>query len=297
MRFSISHSVRYAYDRPVFIEPHILRLRPLHEPAQRLREFLCRIIPTPQHVGHALDQDDNHAMFACFQGNTEQLTVEAWAEVTTSLTNPFDYVLHPGAESLDQLYGDDLRVHLSPFLDTLRDTRSFGNEDEDGRTSGGCGPRSLSVEIAERSNRKTLAFLQHLNDDLNRRFNFIVREQGDPLPPDVTLQRRDVACRDVAALFIQMCRSVGIASRFVSGYTEPDPDTTEHDMHAWAEVYLPGAGWRGYDPTIGLAVADRHVSVAKSADPANAAPVSGSIRGTDASAKMSTKVRIAVTSP
>lgn len=296
MRFSISHSVRYAYDRPVFIEPHTLRLRPLQEPAQRLGEFLCRIIPTPQHVGHALDQDDNHAMFACFQGTTEQLVVDAWAEVRTSSTNPFDYVLHPGSESLDRLYGDNLRIHLSPFLETIRDTRSFVNEDKDGPTSGGRDPSALASAIAEDTNRMTLPFLDHLNADLNRRFSFIVREQGAPLAPEETLQRKEVACRDVASLFIRMCRSVGIASRFVSGYTEPDPDTTEHDMHAWAEVYLPGAGWRGYDPTIGLAVADRHVSVAKSPDPANAAPVSGSIRGTNVSAKMSTKVRIAVTS-
>ena len=294
MRFSISHTVRYEYDRPVFVEPHILRLRPLHAPAQCVDDFLCRINPTPQHVGYALDQDDNHAMFACFQGTTDRLIIEAEAEVSTSLTNPFDYVLHPGAASLNQLYSDQLRFALSPFLDAQHGFGESHELDRGGQTVE-AGPESLSSELAERANRMTLPFLDHVNDDLNRRFKFIVREQGDPLPPEVTLQRSEVACRDVAALFIRMCRSVGIASRFVSGYTEPDPDATEHDMHAWAEVYLPGAGWRGYDPTTGLAVADRHVSVAKSADPVHAAPVSGSIRGTDASAKMSTKVRVAVT--
>ena len=295
MRFSISHTVRYAYDHPVFVEPHILRLRPLQEPAQRLREFLCRIIPTPQHVAHALDQDDNHAMFACFQGTTEQLSVEAWTEVTTSLTNPFDYVLHPGADSLDQLYDDDQRFTLAPYLRPRRKLSDDSGMNQDGHESDDAGLRDLVSELAERANRTTLPFLDHLNADLNRRFNFIVREQGEPLAPTETLRRSEVACRDVTTLFIHVCRAVGIASRFVSGYTAPDPDALEHDMHAWAEVYLPGAGWRGYDPTTGLAVADHHVAVARSADSANASPVSGSIRGTDATSKMSTHVRIAMT--
>ena len=295
MRFSISHTVRYAYDRPVFVEPHILRLRPLQEPAQRLREFRCRIIPTPQHVGHSLDQDDNHAIFACFQGTTEQLSVEARAEVTTSLTNPFDYVLHPGADSLDQLYDDDLRFALAPYLrhqSELSDDCGMGH---DGDESDYAGLSDLASELAERANRSTLPFLDHLNAELNRRFNFIVREHGEPLAPAETLRRSEVACRDVTTLFIDVCRAVGIASRFVSGYTAPDPDALEHDMHAWAEVYLPGAGWRGYDPTTGLAVADHHVAVARSADSANASPVSGSIRGSDATSKMSTQVHIEVT--
>ena len=295
MRFSISHTVRYAYDRPVFVEPHILRLRPPEEPAQRLREYLCRIIPTPQHVGDALDQDDNRAMFACFQGTTEQLSVEAWTEVTTSLTNPFDYVLHPGADLIDQLYDDDMRFALVPYLRRGCKFSDDSGMDQDGDESDDAGLRDLAAELAERTNHMTLSFLDCLNADLNRRFTFIVREQGDPLAPAETLRRSEVACRDVTTLFIHVCRAVGIASRFVSGYTAPDPDALEHDMHAWAEVYLPGAGWRGYDPTTGLAVADHHVAVARSADSANAAPVSGSIRGTDATSKMSTRVHIEVT--
>ena len=292
MRFAISHTVSYVYDRPVFVDPHVLRLRPSHEPAQRLHRFQCQIAPTPQHVSEALDQNDNHATFACFRGTTERLTIEAISEVTTLLTNPFDYVLHSRAGELDQLYDGRLGRSLSPFLETTRGAIDCEGDD---RTPNDTGPAALSEEIADRMDRRTLSFLDALNTDLNRRFEFVVREHGAPFVPAETLRRSEVSCRDVAVLFIYMCRSAGVAARFVSGYTVPDTDAPEHYMHAWSEVYLPGAGWRGYDPTTGLAVGDHHIAVARSADPIYAAPVFGSIRGTDASSEMSAMVRVSVT--
>lgn len=291
MRIAITHTVNYAYDRPVFVDPHVLRLRPSHELAQRLQRFQCQIAPTPQHVSQALDHNDNHAAFACFRGTTERLTIEATSEVTTLLTNPFDYILHTRAGELDQLYDDGLRRSLSPFLETKHGPVDCDDGDQ---TPKNTGPVALAEEIADRTSRRTLSFLDDLNADLNRRFEFVVREHGAPFMPAETLRRSKVSCRDVAVLFIHMCRVAGVAARFVSGYTVPDADATEHYMHAWSEVYLPGAGWRGYDPTTGLAVGDHHVVVARSEDPIHAAPVFGSIRGTGASSEMSTMVCVSV---
>ena len=106
---------------------------------------------------------------------------------------------------------------------------------------------------------------------------------------------RTGACRDLTVLFMECCRSLGLAARFVSGYQEGDKGTDRRYMHAWAEVYLPGGGWRGFDPTHGIAVTDRHVAVASGPTPATAAPISGTFRGTGAIARMEAALRIEVT--
>ena len=134
-----------------------------------------------------------------------------------------------------------------------------------------------------------------LTDQIHRDYTIEYREEGTPRDPDATLSLQSGACRDLAVLFVECCRSVGLAARFVSGYAHID-DSTDHEFHAWAEVYLPGGGWRGYDPTLGLAVADRHVVVAAAAHPSDAAGISGTFRGS-AVATIETAVEISVVSP
>jgi transglutaminase-like putative cysteine protease len=106
------------------------------------------------------------------------------------------------------------------------------------------------------------------------------------------MEQRQGACRDLAVLFIDACRCVGLAARFVSGYQDAYRSMGKRDLHAWAEVYLPGAGWRGYDPTRGLAVADHHVAIAAAADPQNTAPVTATYRGSNVEAELITEVSI-----
>lgn len=112
--------------------------------------------------------------------------------------------------------------------------------------------------------------------------------------PEETLSRMKGTCRDFVVLFAEACRSLGFAARFVSGYTQGDLDNAENYLHAWAEVYLPGGGWRGYDPTLGLAVADQHIALTSGASPLQAAPVSGSFRGTEATATIKYNLTISV---
>ena len=123
-------------------------------------------------------------------------------------------------------------------------------------------------------------------------FKHELREEGPAQEPDETLSRKKGSCRDFVVLFTEAARSMGFAARFVSGYTEGDLSLMQNHLHAWAEVYLPGGGWRGYDPTLGLAVADRHVVVSSGATPLEAAPVTGSFRGTGAEAIMGYEISI-----
>jgi transglutaminase-like putative cysteine protease len=133
-----------------------------------------------------------------------------------------------------------------------------------------------------------------LNQRIYDLVKVVIREDGEAYAPDETLRRREGACRDLAWLFVACCREAGLAARFVSGYQAGDPDTKDRYLHAWAEVYLPGGGWSGFDPTLGLAVADQHVVIAAAATPAGAAPVCGSFRGTGATAQMKTTISVEV---
>jgi transglutaminase-like putative cysteine protease len=137
--------------------------------------------------------------------------------------------------------------------------------------------------VREIGEAETLPFLTALNRRLFEAFRHVIRDDGPANPPEVTLREREGTCRDLAVLFCSACRSVGIAARFVSGYESGAVFDTQAQMHAWAEVYLMGGGWRGYDPSQGLAVSTGHVAVAAAADPRLAAPISGSYRGAAAS--------------
>ena len=138
--------------------------------------------------------------------------------------------------------------------------------------------RGFAAEAAQASGGKTLEFLTVLNQSISRDFTYVTRDMGAPRPPEVTLAAREGSCRDFAVLFAAACRAAGLAARFVSGYNA-GAERPEADMHAWAEVYIEGGGWRGYDPSSGLAVSTGHVAVAAAAEPALAAPVTGTFRG------------------
>ena len=143
---------------------------------------------------------------------------------------------------------------------------------------------------------ETVPFLGLITHRIHETCEAVVRHHDDPWPASVTLAERRGACRDLAVLLTTACRAVGLAARFVSGYQAGDPEQTERELHAWAEVYLPGAGWRGYDPMRGTAVSDQHVALAAGLTPRAAAPTSGTFRGTGATSTLHTDVSMIVTS-
>lgn len=264
MRIRVEHSTLYRYDAPVFLEPHMFRLRPRVDGAQRLLDYALDISPAPAGRTEFLDQDGNVATYAWFSGAMTELTLRSSFEVETLRENPFDYIL-PASElfNLPLEYDEPLASALAPY-----------------RVRGGSDAViQFAEELSLHHGGRTLDFLAALTRTLYERSTHIVRDEGAPLAAEETLRVHSGSCRDLAVLFCAACRCLGIPARFVSGY-DCGAGYVEHAyMHAWAEVYLEGGGWRGYDPSRGLAVANTHVAVAAAADPRLAAPSTGTFRG------------------
>lgn len=265
MHFRIRHRTRYRYPQPVFLEPHTVRLRPRCDGSQRVHGCRIDVDPAPAGRSEALDAEGNATLCLWFDQQIEELVVDAHSEVETLRHNPFDFLFTDAdVATLPARYTPPLAALLAPALRSLGDraVARFAHE----------------VAQAE-GNSNTLAFLGALTQRLSASCEVVIREFGEPYAPGQTLATQRGSCRDLTVLFIEACRSQGLAARFVSGYQEGDPDQQQRYLHAWPEVYLPGAGWRGYDPTLGLTVADRHVAVAASVDPSSAAPIEGTYRG------------------
>ncbi len=262
MLYQISHSTTYTYTQPVVLKPHTLRLRPRCDSWQKLHFFALVVEPEPVQVSQFTDLDGNAIAQIWFQGVTENLKLQVTTEVETYRTNPFDYLLEPWATKLPIDYPSSLLSQLEPYQQSYE----MG---ADGAIA------QLAQELYQEVHGETIPFLNALTERLYETCKQIIREIGKPWPAGVTLRQKRGSCRDVAVLFMEVCRAVGLAARFVSGYQEGDPDSEQLDLHAWAEVYLPGGGWRGYDPIQGLAVADRHVALVASPLPQYTTPVVG----------------------
>ncbi len=272
MIFRISHQLRYLYSARVFLDPHILRLHPRHDASQEIRNYSMTVTPQPLGISDFLDAEGNIATCTWFEEMTDSLTISISFEARTSIDTPFDYLVTDSAFlQLPVRYEDNDTVALAPFLNPI----SLGREAE-----------AYVKTIVLQAKGSTLDFLFLFNTALYENFSVEIRDHGSPWTPDVTFKKKSGACRDLAVLFIAACRSVGLAARFVSGYQEGDPDMSLRHLHAWIEVYIPGGGWRGYDPTHGLVVADRHVVLASSCHSMDAAPVTGTFRGTGITASM-----------
>jgi transglutaminase-like putative cysteine protease len=272
MRYQISHITTYTYSQPVTLQPHVVRLRPRSDGFQTLQSCSLLVTPSPSRQCHLLDVDGNTLIKLWFPSDTtDRLTVEVLSQVETHLVNPFDYLLEPGAIKLPIDYPASLLVQLQPYL---------GGQLVYYRAAVDPIAVQLAQEISQQVDGDVLSFLSSLNQRICHACSYTIREMGDPLPAGVTWTTKAGSCRDFAVLFIETCRAIGLAARFVSGYQEGDLDRDERHLHAWAEVFLPGGGWRGYDPTLGLAVADRHIALVASTWSNDAAPISGSFKQT-----------------
>jgi transglutaminase-like putative cysteine protease len=264
MLFEISHRTRYSYSQPVYLEPFTLRLRPRSDAIQTLRGYDMVISPQPGGSGHCMEPGGNVAETIWFDGLHRSLDIEIRARVETHHGDPFNFlVTQPRALELPCRYEPHTAFILAPYL--------------------ACGSRSPLVEqfareIMQEARHETLPFLSLLAQQIPVRLEYMLREHGEPWSPEETLANGKGSCRDFAVLFIEVCRVAGIAARFVSGYCVGDAASGSH-MHAWSEVYLPGAGWRGFDPSRGLTVSDEHIVVAAGQCPQDAAPTFGSFRG------------------
>lgn len=278
MKFQVEHSVEYLYSKPVFLEPHILRLRPRNDPAQREIFFESQIEPQPSRFEEALDAEGNCIAHAWFSELTDRLTIRTRLEAETFRTNPFGFLLTDIAhQNLPLRYAESEMLHGEALLLSAPRDLAIG---------------ALVRAAVEESGAETMRFLTTLSRMIFERARVEVRHVGRPKPPAETVRTMRGACRDLAVLFNECCRTQGIATRFVSGYHMGDSMADESYLHAWSEAYIPGGGWRGFDPTLGLAVADGHLALAASARPAQAARIEGTFRGTGARSEMSVQLAV-----
>jgi transglutaminase-like putative cysteine protease len=263
MKINVTHTTVYRYDLPVILEPHIFRLRPRENSAQRLLAFDLQIAPLPAGTTECLDQDGTLALNAWFNAPTSELRVVSRFSVEMLRTNPFDYVLTSQSLNLPLWYLEPLCAALAPYRNDAQVAESV---------------KQYAKSIAFSVQWNTLSFLSALSLQIFQTCRQVTRPYGPPWPSSQTLSAQEGSCRDLAVLFCDACRVMGIAARFVSGYECASANSSStHDsyMHAWAEVYLPGIGWRGYDPARGLAVSNQHIAVAAGFDHDLASPVAG----------------------
>jgi transglutaminase-like putative cysteine protease len=268
VRYQIDHTTHYAYPQAVSLQPHVVRLRPRSDGCQTLHSFDIAVTPAPKQQAQIIDLDGNSLIKLWFESTpTESLVIQTVSDVETYRVNPFDYFLEPWVIGLPIDYPASLLAQLQPYL-LGQQTGYMSSIDP---IAG-----QFAQDLWFKANGDPVTFLTFLNQQIYQDCQYVIRETGAPLPAGITWKQRSGSCRDFAVLFVEVCRAVGLAARFVSGYQEGDPDQSDRHLHAWAEVYMPGGGWRGYDPTQGLAVSDRHVALVASASSQYTAPVNGS---------------------
>jgi transglutaminase-like putative cysteine protease len=286
MRYRIHHTTYYTYRQPVHLRHHVFRLRPRSDSAQQVRHFQLEVSPTPERLTDVTELEGSQTQSAWFAPEpTSHLMIKTTTEVETFRHNPFDYLAEPWAIQLPLDYPSSVRSLLEPYLHHSLDTLASPDV------------VALAQDIVHQVEGNVGFFLTTLTQRIYESCQYRVRPIGAPLPPGITWNQKQGSCRDFTVLFMEACRAVGLAARFVSGYEEGDSSIQERDLHAWAEVYIPGGGWRGFDPTHGLAVADRHVALVASAFPQRTAPVNGSTQeGGRVDSSLSTEVRVRVLS-
>jgi transglutaminase-like putative cysteine protease len=283
VRYHISHTTIYQYSQPIKLAAHTVRLCPRSDGSQKLKQFAVDIFPQPDKIADILDIEGNTCLCLWFPDEAiTELKIHTEADVETLRTNAFDYLSEPWAIAAPIDYPSSLLAHLTPYLRPALAT---------------C-PSPQVVEFAQGLLHEVQGnvglFLSQLTQTIYQQFQYFHRPVGQPVSGGITLTQKSGSCRDFAVLFMEACQAVGLAARFVSGYQEGDEGQDSRELHAWPEVYIPGGGWRGFDPTHGLAVCDRHVPLAAAAHPANAAPVSGTLRqGFAASSTLDYQIQIA----
>ena len=262
----------------MIIEPLTIRLHPRSDGGQRILDWNCKLTPTPLKSTSIIDVFGNSALQVSFSGVHLELCIEVDSRVETFKTNPFDYLsLDPGVTNLPAAYNP--RFAQALIANLHRET---------------IDPKidAWTNELSSSLGRQTQTFLLQLTEQIYRDFSGETRLDGAPFTPTETFTMKSGACRDLAVLFMDACRSQGIASRFVSGYIYEPERTGTSELHAWAEVYLPGGGWRGYDPSRGVAVSGHHIPVAAGPEAQWAAAAEGCYIGNGADSTIDYEVTV-----
>ncbi len=267
-RINISHITEYLFPSPVSLLPHRLLLRPRENHNVRIESSLLEISPT-----HTLqwkrDVLDNSVALVSFSEPSAQLRVSSNVVIQHYEENPFDFLVDDYAVMHPFQYAEEEQAELAPFEQSVYPSA----QDRDA-------VRGWLDGLGLLQPMQTFALLDRMNREIAGRCVYQMREEPGVQSPALTLSNNSGSCRDFAALFMEGCRFLGLASRFVSGYLfAPATEAGNASTHAWAEAYLPGAGWKGFDPTSGEVTGNRHIAVAVARHPEAVPPVAGSFLG------------------
>ncbi|MDY0191463.1 MAG: transglutaminase family protein [Desulfuromonas sp.] len=271
IRIACHHDTHYKFDRLVALSPHVLRLRPAPHSRTPIQAYSLKIKPENHFLNWQQDAFGNYMARLVFPEKTRELSIEVELIADMTVYNPFDFFIEEYAETYPFDYGKLEQSELLPYFQRVK-----------------TGPLLLQwLEQFDSYEAKTIDFVVEVNRRLQQSINYAVRMEPGVQSCETTLGRAIGSCRDSAWLLVQIMRHLGLAARFVSGYliqlsadekaldgpSGPEADFT--DLHAWTEVYLPGAGWVGLDPTSGLLAGEGHIPLACTPHPLSAAPVTG----------------------
>lgn len=271
IRVALNHFTRYTYDRPVSLSPHLVRLRPAPHCRAPVQSYSLRITPAEHFINWQQDPFGNWVARLVFPERVREFAIEVDVVVEMVTINPFDFFLDEDAQQFPYRYEASVARDLAPYLELSESGPLLGQW----------------VASVDRGETGMVPFLVALNQRLQSEIAYSVRMEPGVQSCEQTLERGIGSCRDSAWLLAQILRHLGLATRFVSGYlvqlaadeksldgpSGPEADFT--DLHAWTEVFLPGGGWIGLDPTSGLFAGEGHIPLACTPNPASAAPVSG----------------------
>jgi uncharacterized protein (DUF2126 family)/transglutaminase-like putative cysteine protease len=283
---ALHHRTSYRYERPVAHGPHVVRLRPAPHCRSRILSYSLKVEPEDHFLNWQQDPQANYLARLVFPEKTDLLDIQVDLVVEMSVQNPFDFFLEPQVEKFPFRYDAEQTRELAPFL-----------------IAGKAGPlMDVWIDRFRKRECRMIDLLVEINSALQAAIEYRIRMEPGVQAPEETLKKASGSCRDSAWLLVTLMRHLGMAARFVSGYLiqlKPDVESLDGpsgtdvdftDLHAWAEVYLPGAGWIGLDPTSGLLAGEGHLPLACSPDPSSAAPVTGGVEPCASSMKHEMRV-------
>jgi uncharacterized protein (DUF2126 family)/transglutaminase-like putative cysteine protease len=287
IQVALNHRTQYRYDKAVLLGPQIIQLRPAPHCRTPILSYSLSVTPVDHLLNWQLDPHQNHLARLLFPNKTNDFVVEVDLVAELSPFNPFDFFLEPGVEDYPFEYSPELAKDLKPY-----------------RSVDPAGPL-LQAFLQKLSSEKcgTVAFLVDLNRRVRDEIGYVMRLDPGVQTCEQTLEARTGSCRDSAWLLVQTLRHLGIAARFVSGYLiqlaadestsegPSDPQADSADLHAWAEAFLPGAGWIGFDPTSGLFAGESHIPLVCTPNASQAAPIGGTVEPANVDFSYSMSIR------
>jgi len=270
---ALNHVTSYRYDRRVSLSPQLVRLRPAPHARTPILAYSQRVTPAEHFINWQQDPQSNYVARLVFPNEVDHFRIEIDLVAEMAVHNPFDFFLEPQAEKFPFTYADWQLHELQPFMRREKATPRF----------------AAYLDAIPRASVGTVDFLVELNRRLAADVRYVIRLDPGVQTKEETLTLGSGSCRDSTWLLVQLLRHLGLAARFVSGYliqltadvkavdgpSGPEADFT--DLHAWCEVYLPGGGWIGLDPTSGLLAGEGHIPLACTPEPGSAAPVAGAV--------------------